>query len=44
VGFVFFLIQAVIPFFLMIHLMRSNMSAGPSRSAWPHVWNAVYWN
>jgi hypothetical protein len=44
VGFLFFLVQAIIPFFLLMAMERAMRGYEPARSLWPHVENAVYWN
>jgi len=44
VGFLFFLVQAIIPFFLLMAMGRAMRGYEPTRSLWPHVENAVYWN
>ncbi|MCI0407132.1 MAG: hypothetical protein L0191_00995, partial [Acidobacteria bacterium] len=44
VGFLFFIVQAVIPLFLILAMGRVMRGFEPSRSLWPHVESAVYWN
>ena len=43
-GVAFFVLQAVIPLFLLLALARTFRGFEQGRDDWPHVWNAVFWN
>jgi len=43
VGFVFFIIQAAAPFFLIMAIAGTFLGFEAGRQDWPHLWDAVYW-
>jgi uncharacterized RDD family membrane protein YckC len=42
-GFLFFLVQAAVPFLLMMAMQWMMFGVEPGRTSSPQVWNAVFW-